>query len=92
MALFHNLLKVECLQEDGPDDDERMSSIAAGCREPSLVLELCAEGVLASLKLHPAPQTHTHGWYTPGVPKEQLFSALNALMTTQLCSASSQMK
>lgn len=89
MALFHNLLKAECLQEDGPDDDERMSSIAAGCWEPSWVLELCAEGVLAPLKPHPAPQTHIYVWYTP---KEQLFCALDALMTTQLCSAPSQMK
>lgn len=92
MALFHNLYKVECLQEDGPDDDDRMTSIDAGCREPCLVLELCAEGVLAPLKLHPAPQTHTHGWHTPGVLKEQVFCALDALRTTLLSSAPSQLK
>lgn len=55
MALFHNLLKVDCREEGGLDDDGKMLVRAAGCGEPALVQELCATGVLAPPKLYPSP-------------------------------------
>lgn len=94
MAVFHNLLEVDCPEEGGPDDDEKMLVRAAGCGGPSLTQELCAKGVLAPPQLDPSPTRMAvgQGEVSSGALWGRLCCVPDALMTTHPCSASSQTK